>query len=110
LISSFLEGILTMSANNQTLIKEYKGKWYVFTNIQAETWCNYDEEKQEIIKGTENRLSLKSARVVCDNRDEAWDKAWELDKESGEWEEGTEYGVQLNRLYKDNSEVFLEEL
>ena len=93
-----------MSANNQTLIKEYKGKWYVFTNIQAESWCKIDENDR-IIEGRDNELSLKSAKAVCDSRDEAYEIALKIDAEQGEWEEGTEYGVQFNRLCKDDGEV-----
>ena len=94
-----------MSANNQTLIKEHKGKWYVFVNVMAESWCNPDGSH-------ENELRLSSADAVCDSRDEAYAKALELDaKDENEWgeEEGTEYGVQFNRLCKDDAEVKIVE-
>ena len=93
-----------MSANNQTLIKEYKGKWYVFTNVQAESWCGLDEN-DKIIEGRNNELPLSGARAICDSRDEAYEKALEIDGNEGQWGEGTEYGVQFNRLCKDDSEV-----
>lgn len=83
-----------MSANNQTLIKEYKGKWYVFVNVNAESWGN-----------GKNILSLKLANGIFDSRDEAYSAALELDSKYGEFEEGTEYGVQFNRLCKDDTEV-----
>ena len=94
-----------MSANNKTLIKEYEGKWYVFPNIQAETWCAWDSKKQEIIEGHDNELMLKTAVAICNSKEEALEKAFEFDKQCGEFGEGTEYGVQFERLYKDNSEV-----
>lgn len=86
-----------MSANNQTLIKEHKGKWYVFVNVMAESWYKT------------NKLSIKEADAVCDSRDEAYDKALELDDKWGQFEEGTEYGVQFNRLCKDDAEVKIVE-
>ena len=91
-----------MSANNQTLIKKHKGKWYVFTNIQAESWCAVDEN-DNFIEGRDNELSLQSAAAVCNTRDEAFDKAVELDRDDELGE--TEYGVQFRRLCKDDSEV-----
>lgn len=92
-----------MSANNQTLIKEYKGKWYVFTNIQAESWCEIDDNDR-IIEGRDNELLLKRAIAVCDSREEALDKAFELDKGEGEYGEGTEYGV-AEFLVKDGADI-----
>ena len=86
-----------MSANNQTLVKEYKGKWYVFTNLMAESWCRNKKHM--------NELSLKEADGVYNSRDEAYEAALELDAKCGQFEEGTEYGVQFNRLCKDDSEV-----
>ena len=84
-----------MSANNQTLIKQHEGKFYVFTNVNAESW---DER---------NTLSIKLAKGVFDNRDDAYEKALELDIDDDMG--GTEYGVQFNRLCKDDAEVFLLE-
>lgn len=91
-----------MSANNQTLIKEHKGRFYVFSNIMAESWihCNDDDTFDD---ARINELELSSAVAVFDNRDDAFEKAWELDQDDDMG--GTEYGVQFNRLCKDDSEV-----
>ena len=89
-----------MSANNQTLIKEHEGKWYVFTNVNAESWCDTDDPND---KG--NIVSIKEADGIFDTRDEAYANALALDSQCGEFKEGTEYGVQFNRLCKDDSEV-----
>ena len=86
-----------MSANNQTLIKEHKGKWYIFTDVMAESW------------NKKNVLSIKGAKGVFNTRDEAYEAALELDSKCGQFEEGTEYGVQFNRLCKDDGEVILVE-
>jgi len=91
-----------MSANNQTLIKEYKGKWYVFTDIMAESWS--DGEGNYV-----NELHLKSAKGVYDSRDEAYSAALELDRECGQFQEGTEYGVHFERLVKDDKKVKIVE-
>lgn len=85
-----------MSANNQTLIKEHKGKFYVFPNVNAESWCD-DKGKLD------NKLSIKEAVAVFDNRDDAFKKAWEVDEDNDLGR--TEYGVQFNRLCKDDAEV-----
>ena len=84
-----------MSANNQTLIKEYNGKWYVFADIMAESWSK------------KNELNLKSANAVFDSRDVAFTFALEIDKKQGQFGEGTEYGVQFNRFCKDDTNVLL---
>lgn len=88
-----------MSANNQILIKEHKGKWLVFDNIQAESWCDEDGSH-------ENELLAKGAAGSFDTRDEAYNFARELEEKSYE-EDGiaVEYGVQFNRLCKDDAEV-----
>lgn len=82
-----------MSANNQTLIKENEGKWYVFWNVQAESWC--DEEMKHF-----NELTLDEARGSYDTRDKALSAALEL--EEGD---ATEYGVQFDVLCKDGHSV-----
>jgi len=84
-----------MSANNQTLIKQHEGKFYVFTDLMAESG------------GERNVVHKKHAAGVFDNRDEAFEFALEADSKVGQFEEGTEYGVQFNRLCKDDSEVFI---
>lgn len=85
-----------MSANNQTLIKEHEGKFYVFENIQAESWCDEDENGNH-----ENELPISEAQGVFDTRDEAYGFALEITDEE------VEYGVQFNRLCKDDGEIKL---
>lgn len=87
-----------MSANNQVLVQEYKGKWYVFDNVQAESWSE------------ENELSIKSAKGVFDGQLEAIEFAAKLDSEIDDFAmENSEYGVVLNELYKDSAKVTLVE-
>lgn len=87
-----------MSQNDQTLVQTHKGKWYVFTNIMAESWINED--------GVTNDLLLSDAVGVFDNVDDACEYAIELEEApKGE----TEYGVVLNHLYKDASAVTIIE-
>jgi len=90
-----------MSANNQTLIKEHKGKWYVFVNVNAESW-DWNKEKNE---PGPNKLSIKEADGVYDKRIDALSAAWRLDEIWGQFREGTEYGVQEDVLFKDGAEV-----
>jgi hypothetical protein len=52
------------------LIKFYKGKFYVFGDINAESW-GWDEETD---KKTPNYLSIKSAYGVFDTKEEALKK------------------------------------
>lgn len=96
-----------MSANNQTLIKEFHGKFYVFTNVMAETWCEWDEKSNQPIEGQNNRLSIKGATGVFDTRDEALTAALKLEKDDDLG--GTEYGIWFDRLCKDDGEVVLIE-
>ena len=93
-----------MSANNQTLIQEYKGKWYVFANIQAESWCEIDENNK-VIEGRDNELRLKTADAVCETKEEAMRVAFKLDEGQGQFGDSTEYGVHINELCKDGSQV-----
>lgn len=87
-----------MSANNQTLIKHHEGKFYVFGDVMAESWCDENGEH-------ENELNLTEMRGVFDNRDDAFEFALHIDNDP---EFGpTEYGVQFNRLCKDDAEVKL---
>ena len=74
-----------MSRNNQILIKEYKGKWYVFDNIMAESWSE------------RNCLKVKRADKRLDTIEEAYKYAHELDD--------TEYGVVKDSLAKDGASV-----
>lgn len=86
-----------MSANNQTLVKEYKGKFYIFTNVNAESWAK------------ENVLLIKEAEGVYNTEGEAYKAALELDKATSQFGEGSEYGVQFTRLCKDDAEIILKE-
>lgn len=79
-----------MSANNQTLVQQHKDKYYVFGNIQAESWDD------------ENELSLQEADGVFDSFEKAFKFATKLD--TNHW---TEYGVQVNHLCKDGAEIKL---
>lgn len=94
-----------MSANNQTLVKEYKGKWYVFGNVNAESW-GWDEVKDE---PAPNYLYKINSDGVFDTRDEAYDFAKMIDHHTGEFGEGTEYGVQFNRTCKDDGAIEIVE-
>jgi len=79
-----------MSANNQTLIIEHKGRFYVYDNVMAESW------------GEVNELGLSC--LVYDDKMEAIKKAEELDKEYD-----TEYGIHFNELAKDGAEVIIKD-
>ena len=85
-----------MSANNQTLIQEHKGKYYVFSNIQAESWCDENGEH-------ENELSLNEAIGEFNTFEEAYKLALRTDTDDDFG--GTEYGVQVNHLCKDGEVV-----
>jgi len=90
-----------MSANNQTLIQEYNGKWYVFANLQAESWVHYDEKTKTFDESRTNELHLGSAAAVCDSFQEAYDRAEKLDED--DYMGGTEYGIQVGHLCKDGA-------
>ena len=85
-----------MSQNGQTLICEEEGKFWVFTNVNAEAW---QEE--------EHTLSKKTAKGVFDNREDALIVASKWDKEESQFGEGSEYGVVIGRLSKDNTPIKL---
>lgn len=87
---------IKMSNNNQTLIIKHKGKYYIFDNVTAESWCDKDGKHV-------NELSLKSAIAIYDSESEAFKKAWEVDRDDDFG--GTEYGVVLNKLWKDNKKI-----
>lgn len=78
-----------MSANNQTLVKKYKGKWLVFKNIQAESWDG-------------NTLKASEAVVICKDKDMAYNIAELVDIDIDRYT--TEYGVS-DTLIKDGAEV-----
>src|SRR5882672_9212671 len=90
-----------MGANNQTLIKEFKGMWYIFTNIMAESWVDWDGEMKEDKMLLANNLRLSEHVAKSPNRDSALVVAQELDND-----DPTEYGVH-ERLFKDNSDVVI---
>ena len=79
-----------MSANNQTLIREQNGKFYVFSNVNAEAWSK------------QPTLSKETAECICDSLEESVNIAVAIEES-----EKTEYGIVLNRLKKDNSKVRL---
>lgn len=83
-----------MSANNCTLVRQFRKKLYIFQNVNAESWGD-----------GKNELSLKDAIGPFDDITDAILKAYELDIKQGQWGEGTEYGVQVNVLCKDGAEV-----
>ena len=72
----------------------------------AESWCSCDGVIEHGSPEDKiNELSLKSADAVCDTRDEAYEKALELEQKESEDGIGTEYGIQFTRLCKDDAEV-----
>lgn len=84
-----------MSANNQTLLKKHKGKWYVFSNIQAESWAK------------ENVLFRGEADYVLDTAEEAIEKANEVNQKTYDYGYEIEYGVS-NVLIKDGADVIIK--
>ena len=88
-----------MSSNNQVLVKEHKGRWYVFNNITAESWC--DEHGEH-----ENELSLSEATKSFETEKEALDFAHEIDNQfDDDWGmPNSEYGVHY-KLAKDGTDV-----
>ena len=62
----------------------------MFNDVNAESWGD-----------GKNQISAEHA-AVCDTRDEAYELAKELEADS-DYE--IEYGVQFNRLCKDDAEV-----
>lgn len=83
-----------MSANNQTLVVERNGLFYVFHGVMAETWS--DEE------GVENELLSTDADAICRTRADALEEAHDLERG-----DPTEYGVHEWRLAKDGAVVKL---
>lgn len=77
-----------MSANDQMLVGEYQGKWYVFS-VMAESW---DET---------NVLHVGKAIKAFDTKEEALVFA---DKYDQEQDYPSEYGTST-RLIKDGAEV-----
>lgn len=87
-----------MSANNQILVKEHKGKFYVF-DVMAESWGGYEDMPL-------NTLSIKAAQGSFDSREEAHEFAHKLDNEDIY---PSEYGVVDEVLWKDGADVFIKE-
>lgn len=54
-----------MSSNNQILIKKYKGKWYVFENIMAESWSKTNRLSVLLAK-KKFRSPMKALEYACD--------------------------------------------
>ena len=77
----------------------------------AESWTHYDPRTKKFDDSRVNEIWLSSAAGVYDSRDEAYENAFALTKEY-DAEDGieTEYGVQFNRLCKDDAEVKIIEL
>lgn len=90
-----------MSKNNQLLVKEHNGKFYVF-DVMAESWGEWDTETNKPI-GDENKLKLSTAKGVYSTREDAHKAAHKMDAED-DWY-GSEYGVIDEVLYKDGAEV-----
>ncbi len=79
-----------MSANNQTLVKRHEGKYLVFSNINAESWDEVNVLDKEHATEYENLIdALECAREI-------------------EMEDPTEYGIQFDKLIKDQSDVIIK--
>ncbi len=85
-----------MSANNQLLIKKYKGKWYLF-NCMAESWS---------YKGKDNVLFTNEAIGVYKTKSKALNKAVKILKSGIPI---IEYGVWEDVLAKDGAGVKIME-
>lgn len=92
-----------MSINNQMLIKEHKGQFYVF-DVMAESWGEFDEDGNLISKT--NYLPVERAKAVCNTREEAHKVAHKLDSKEML---SAEYGVIDEKLAKDGAEVVFVE-
>lgn len=79
-----------MSRNDQLLVKEHGGKFYIFS-VMAESW------------DSSNKLSLDEALGVFDAREEAHQFAHKHDAEDEMF--GSEYGVVDEVLAKDGQDV-----
>lgn len=93
-----------MSNNSQLLVKEYGGKFYVFS-VMAESWGEWDDLEQKP-KSDINHLELDRAKGVFDTRDEAHKFAHKLyDNDPLD----CEYGVVDEVLYKDGAPVVINQ-
>lgn len=97
-----------MSANNQTLVQEYKGKWYVFTNVVAEEHGGWNEETEQFDASIPtNQIKLSENVGAFDSLEEAFICANNIEEQFDSFlgYAGTEYGVIINSLSKDGSKV-----
>lgn len=88
-----------MSANNQTLIQQYKDKWYVFTNVTAEEFGGYDYDAE---KYTPTNILYLNEGIEFETRESAMLFAHDLESD---YDSETEYGVWENQLAKDGTRV-----
>ena len=91
-----------MSINNQILVKEHRGKFYVF-DVMAEGWGEWEDDK--LISET-NYLPLKSALGSFKTRKEAHEFAHHYDSKQYL---SAEYGVVDEVLAKDGEAVVVKE-
>lgn len=91
-----------MSRNDQLLVKEHQGKFYVFS-VMAESWGETDDNFKLI--SDDNKLPLSKALGGFNTREEAHSFAHKVDQKD-EWG-GSEYGVVDEVLYKDGAEVVI---
>jgi len=89
-----------MSANNQTLIKKHKDKYYVFSNVNAESWCYYDHKTKTFDESRENELILRDYEFASESLEEAVEVAKKIEEDFN-----TEYDIILDVLAKDRAEV-----
>lgn len=92
-----------MSANNQTLIKQYEGKYLVFDNVNAEAWVELDEVTDEPKEDQTNVLYANTATGCFEKLEDAVKCAMIL-----EADDPSEYGIQFEKLIKDESEVTIK--
>ena len=85
-----------MSRNDQMLVKEHNGQFFVF-NVMAESWGD-----------GKNELSYKQSLGNFPTREEAHKHAHEIDNQD-EWG-GSEYGVVDDVLCKDGASVTITDL
>lgn len=93
-----------MSNNAQILVKEHKGRFYVFS-VMAESWGEWDEKHNKLISD-KNYLELSRAKQSFPTREEAHQYAHGMiDDDPVGWE----YGVVDEVLYKDQEPVEIKE-
>ena len=99
-----------MSRNDQLLVKEYKGKFYVF-DVMAESWGKRDEKTGEEVTKSDgsiiNELHVNEAKGVFNSREEAHKFAYKYDADDDMF--GSEYGVVDDVLFKDGEAVEIKD-